>query len=805
MALDPIGVIFTAKDLASGSVGRLDKKFKTLSNTTDDTALKFSKNLKLMGAGLAAVAVGAIGLGVLNVAGRKFASLGQSVAEVGTLIEGTPEEIKELTDQSIALANTFGGDAKAQAAAFYQAISAGVGGVSEAQEFLTIANKVAIGGVTDAATAIDGLTTITNAFIQDNVTAQQAADGLFVAMKAGKTTIGELSSGISKASTGAAALGIQFDELLGATSALTAGGVPTAEAFTSLKAVFTAFASKQETAKQLGTETAAAFSLQNLKAKGLRKTLIEVSKSVGGNIEDLTKLLGSSEAVNAVLALTGSQADKFAGIMEGMAKKTGEAEGAFLKMTQTTAFVEKRFDALSDGLVLTIGKAFDPIRKAILEFGVTVLEVFNSIPQPITDFIVKALALVFAIIAVGGAVVAMKAGFILLSIVAVKIGAVLLPIIGIVLGIAAAIGLLILLVKSNFGGIGDFFSETFNRIKIFFQAIIGVIKDGKISEELFNQLQDAGILGFVESVLGAFFKVKAFLTGLFEGFVGAFSATVEPVFEQFVNAFSDVLTVIGQIFGGVFSILNKLMGGTGDFAGALGAAEGAGLGIGATLGVVFGGLIDIMLFVITIVLRIVEGFLEVGRIITLVFGTAAEIIGGFVTFLSKVFTSPIEAVKGLIQSLKNAFTDLFKGLFENKIIKFGLEKLGFTEPGDETDSGIVPVAPKDKTNLGISSIVPTDETTPDIVPIAPVGPGVAGAVGINGEEAGITNAATALSSQNKSADRNAANLAGVFGQQAAEGEQQINLTTRVMIDENQIGEATERFMTKKRTSNGSTN
>lgn len=774
--LDPIGVIFTAKDLASGTVGRLDQKFKTLDNTTDATAAKFSANMKLMGAGLVAVGVGAVGLGVLNGAAKKFGVLSTAVAEVGTLIKGTPEEIDLLTKSSKELANTFGGDAKNQAAAFYQAISAGVGGVSDAQGFLTIANKVAIGGVTDATTAIDGLTTITNAFVADNVTAEQAADGLFVAMKAGKTTIGELSGGISKASAGAAALGINFDELLGATSALTAGGVPTAEAFTSLKAVFTAFASKQETAKQLGADTAAAFSLQNLKAKGLRKTLLEVSASVDGNVEDLTKLLGSSEAVNAVLSLTGSQADSFSKIMDGMANKTGQAETAFQKMTKTTEFVEKRFDALSDSVILSIGEAFDPIRKAVLQFGVIVLQVFNSIPKPITEFIVKTIALFSAIIAVGGAIVFLKGAFAVLSILAVKFAAVLLPIIGIVVGIAAAIGLLILLVKNNFGGIGDFFAETFNKIKLFFSAIIGVISDGEISAELFKQLQDAGILGFVESVLGAFFKVKAFLTGLFEGFVGAFSTVVEPVFEQFVNAFKDVINTIGQLFGGVFSMINKLMGGTGDFTGALNVMEGAGQGIGATIGAAFGIVIDTMLFGLTVVLRIIEAFLEVGRIIQLVFGAGFEIIGGFVTFLSQVFVAPMEAIKGLIQSLKNAFTDLFKGLFENKLIKFGLEKLGFSAPEESTSS--------------------------DIVPIAPGGLGGEGG-GPGGADSGVGNVPLVLNRQAREASGNAGGIADALTALPGDGGgQQINLVTRVMIDEREIAEATQRVNAKDRTANG---
>ncbi|MEE8150648.1 MAG: phage tail tape measure protein [Nitrosomonadaceae bacterium] len=749
--LDPIGVIFTAKDLASGTVGKLDRKFKTLDSTTDNTAASFTKNLKMMAGGLVAIGVGAAGLGILNAAGKKFGVLNTAIAEVGTLIEGTPEQIAMLTEQSKALSNAFGGGAKAQAAAFYQAISAGVGNVSDAQRFLTIANKVAIGGVTDATTAIDGLTTITNSFVDQGVSAEQAADALFVAMKAGKTTIAELSRSMSKAAPGAAALGIRFDELLGATSALTAAGVPTAEAFTGLKAVFTAFASKQAIAKGLGEKTAKAFDLQNLKAKGLRVTLMEVSDSVGGNIEKLTKLLGSSEAVNAVLALTGSQANKFADIMDGMANKTGEANAAFLKMADTTDFIEGRFDSLTESLVLSIGEAFDPIRKAVLKFGVAVMEAFNAIPQPIIDFLVRIIAVASAVIALVGAVVFLKAAFVIISILAIKFGAVLLPIIGIILGIVAAIGLMILLFKNNVGGIGDFFRDAFNDAKLFFQAIIGVISSGGISEELFNQLQDAGILGFVETVLSGFFKVKAFLGGLFDGLMAGMSIAM-PSIELLMRMMKFGLTTVMEVLGDLVGGFVGLMGGTEDAGGAMTSMAN----IGKVIGVIFGTVIGIITSGIALIWSAILGVTNLLwlfiKALVMVGRKVAEVLGGVVGF----------------------FTN-------NKLIKFALSKIGLGD--DEEDE-------KKKTDLSNG------------IPILPK----RNVTGPKGEDIGIGNSATILQKQAAAAANNAGGIADVIKKgQGAGQDQKINIVTRVMIDENQIAEAVDNVNTKKRTANGGQN
>ena len=105
--LDPIGVIFTAKDLASGTVGKLDKNFKTLDNTTDVTAAKFTANLKLMGAGLVAVGVGALGLGVLNSAAKNFGVLNTAVVSLASNINTKAEPKCKVCDFYATLDTTY--------------------------------------------------------------------------------------------------------------------------------------------------------------------------------------------------------------------------------------------------------------------------------------------------------------------------------------------------------------------------------------------------------------------------------------------------------------------------------------------------------------------------------------------------------------------------------------------------------------------------------------------------------------------------------------------------------------------------
>ena len=83
-----------------------------------------------------------------------------ALAEVSTLLDNAAKEMPILEQNAKNLAATFGGSPTQQAQAFSQAISAGASNATDATAMLTAANKLALGGVTDVTTAVDGLTSI---------------------------------------------------------------------------------------------------------------------------------------------------------------------------------------------------------------------------------------------------------------------------------------------------------------------------------------------------------------------------------------------------------------------------------------------------------------------------------------------------------------------------------------------------------------------------------------------------------------------------------------------------------------------
>lgn len=285
--------------------------------------------------GLAAMATTMVGIAAGFSGARGFSA---AVAELSTLLPTANRDLAIMTQNARALADEFGTSRAAQAQAFYQAVSAGASGAAAATETLTAANKLAIGGITEVTTGVDVLTTAVNAYAQTGLTAAQASDALFVGMKAGKTTIGELASQLGFVIPIAASLGVEFDALVAGVAALTTQGLSTASATTSLRAALSAIAKPASQAQKLAKALGIDFSTTALRAKGLAGFMQDVIKGAHGNADALAILFGSVEALNGMLALAGAGGDKFNEILEQMQTKAGATDEAFEKVAKSLDF-----------------------------------------------------------------------------------------------------------------------------------------------------------------------------------------------------------------------------------------------------------------------------------------------------------------------------------------------------------------------------------------------------------------------------------------------------------------------------------
>ena len=325
--------------------------------------------------GAAAAVAAAFSVGAVVTEAKRLDS---ALREVSTLIEGTAGQMGYLESKSRELSRTFGGSATAQAQAFYQAISAGATSVEAAAETLEVANKLAIGGITDVTTGVDILTTAMNVYAAEGLKASDASDALFVAMRAGKTDIGQLASSLAAVLPLSETLGVSFDETAAATAALTKGGIATSEAVTGLRAALTSVLGPSAEAEKLADKLGINFSTAGIEAKGFAGFMEDVVEKTGGSATAIQTLFGSVEATTVALAFAGQSGEFLAEILGQMEEKAGATQSAFDKMSDSA---EQRLSKAMARL-MDIGTSFGSV---LLTVAVPALEAAASVMEAVAS------------------------------------------------------------------------------------------------------------------------------------------------------------------------------------------------------------------------------------------------------------------------------------------------------------------------------------------------------------------------------------------------------------------------------------
>jgi TP901 family phage tail tape measure protein len=311
----------------------------------------------------------------------------QSISEVFTLLPGiTEESMASMSDSVRKLSTTMGVDLGDATSALYQAISAGVP-QDNVFEFMEIAAKASVGGVTSLETAVDGITTAINTYGSANLSAKDAADSMFTAVKLGKTNFDELSGALFNVLPIAKQAGVAFDEVTAALAVMTSKGTPTTVATTQLRAAMTALIAPTEATKLAfkGFD----LDIENLKDimaggdGGLVKAMQQVMVATNGDETAIRKLLGSTEAMNAVFTLTAGGAKSFGVAMEEMGNKTGATDAAFAVMEKTVGHQIDKMMASFKNLGLSVGNAFLPMINKVLP---DIIAGFNNAVGPVEKF-----------------------------------------------------------------------------------------------------------------------------------------------------------------------------------------------------------------------------------------------------------------------------------------------------------------------------------------------------------------------------------------------------------------------------------
>lgn len=310
-----------------------------------------------------ALATGALG-GIGSIISVRMATdVEKSLFEIGTLLQHrTDEELQTMSKKLRAVAIRGGQDFASQFRSAYDAISGGV-----AEDLLIqqqeVVNKLAIGGVTDSATANDLLTSAMNSYGIATAEAADVADTLFTTVRLGKTTITQLAGTFGRAAASASAAGLSMEEYAASIAMLTANGNSTEEAVVRVQAALSTIIALTDDQRAQLRDLGVDLTITGIRTNGWAKTLGDLNRVTGGNIEAIAAYVKNVRALQGVLTLGRGQGRELAEVLDQFADKAGAADAAFERMSSTLSFKLGQMRAAFAGLAVDIGNAFLPAAK----------------------------------------------------------------------------------------------------------------------------------------------------------------------------------------------------------------------------------------------------------------------------------------------------------------------------------------------------------------------------------------------------------------------------------------------------------
>lgn len=553
-----LSIVIRAVNKATAEIQRVTKDVK-----------KFGDDVAKVGKGMsAALSLPIVGMGAASV--KAFADFEKGMANIATLIDTSKESLQEMGARVQEIGQRTPVAMTELTDALYDLRSSGV---SAADQFKVLENsaRLAVAGLGTTKEAADIVTSAINAFQLQGEDADRVFNNIFATAQYGKTTIAQLSQGFGGVAGTVAATGTKLDEYLASVAALTTTGLPAAEAHTQLKAVISGLTRETEKSRAV-FQALGAKDFKDLIARsgGLVPALQRISGKLQGNEAHILELVGSTEALNAILGLAGAQSKVFADTLGAMRSGTDALTVAFDKQNSTLHAQSVRTKNALAAAGSAIGSVLAPAVGAFADAAQRLAGWLNSLDTTTRKWVV---GIALAIAAIGPALIivgkltagfaAMKAGLLVLKpllitmALGVKSLAVALfttPIGWIIIGITALIAAGYLLIK-NWGAVKAFLSRMWEGVKAAFASFLGWAGEA------------------VNTLIGYWQPVKAFFVGMWDAVVAAFDAAW-----QRIKVISDnIMGVVDSALGAARSVGDSV----GSFLGIGDDDEGARAGLPA--------------------------------------------------------------------------------------------------------------------------------------------------------------------------------------------------------------------------------
>ena len=242
----------------------------------------------------------------------------------------------------------------------YTVYSSGVTEAAKAVDLLSTASKASkVSGVSQAQ-AVDALTSLMTGYTGELNRAAEASDLLFAIEKQGKTTVGEVIPVIGELAGVSKQAGISADEMGAQFSALTLTSGGTAKAATQYKATVMELLRPNEKLAgligRLGYESGTAMVKQN----GLARTWRMLDAAARQSGSSLAQFLSSEESLVGLAPQLETAFAQHAANLDAMNKKTGETDASFARWKETLNGLKDTTANMLDNLGTQGGNLFAP-------------------------------------------------------------------------------------------------------------------------------------------------------------------------------------------------------------------------------------------------------------------------------------------------------------------------------------------------------------------------------------------------------------------------------------------------------------
>lgn len=304
-------------------------------------------------------------VGGFALATRSLMSFEKGMSNVSTLIDTNTESLDAMGAAVLAIGRRTPVALEDLTGALFDARSAGVS-ASDQFRVLEQSARLGVAGLGSTKEATDLVTSALNAFQLKGEDAVKLYDTIFKSTKFGKTTIAGLAQGFGSVAGTVAASNIKLDEYLASVAALTTTGLPAAAAHTQLRAVIAGLTRTTDKSRivfrKLGAKD---FKDLIAKSGGLVPALGRVNKLLKGSSSMLLELFGSTEALNAVIGLTGAQSSVFTEALADMRDGANAVDVAFDKQNKTMSSGLTRTKNALSSVGISIGRILAPSLEAL--------------------------------------------------------------------------------------------------------------------------------------------------------------------------------------------------------------------------------------------------------------------------------------------------------------------------------------------------------------------------------------------------------------------------------------------------------